>query len=156
MSSSWWTSSWISTTNVSFSLILQDAAGCSPGYTAVRAGSSLRNYGASPMRLHCPKCGDILTSSTDGSLECARGQMGLAPELERRLRECYVTEIRQPKDVTFTYNDRPHPIGGTWFCPGCGVQAQELSPGDLRCPSCSRSLVEFIYSLVERHPHLHN
>jgi len=105
------------------------------------------------MTLHCPKCGDVLTKSADGSLECVRGRMGLAQELEQRLRECYVTKARDPKDAAFTYGGRPHPIGGTWFCPGCGVAAQELTPGDLRCPVCSRSLVEFVHALIERHPH---
>jgi uncharacterized Zn finger protein (UPF0148 family) len=105
------------------------------------------------MTLHCPKCGEILTESSNGSLECARGRMELARELEQRLRDCYIKKVRDPKDVTFTHRGKPHPIGGSWFCPGCGVAAQELTPGDLRCPVCSRSLVEFAYSLIERHPH---
>lgn len=105
------------------------------------------------MTLHCPKCGDVLTESATGGLECVRGQMGLAQELKQRLRECYVTQTRRPRDTVLTYGGRPCGIGGDWFCPGCGVAAQEFTPGDLRCPVCSRSLVEFVYSLIERHPH---
>ena len=105
------------------------------------------------MTLHCPKCGDVLTESASGEFECVRGRMGLAQELEQRLRECYVLQTRAPRDVVFTYGGKPHRIGGDWFCPGCGVAAQELTPGDLRCPACSRSLVEFVHSLIERHPH---
>jgi uncharacterized Zn finger protein (UPF0148 family) len=100
------------------------------------------------MKLHCPKCGDVLTETADSHLECVRGQMPLAHELEQRLRECYVAQTREPRDFVHTYG-----IGGDWFCPGCGVAAQELTPGDLRCPTCSRSLVEFVHSLIERHPH---
>jgi uncharacterized Zn finger protein (UPF0148 family) len=105
------------------------------------------------MTLHCPKCGDVLTRSSDGELHCARGRMGLAKELEARLRECYATETRRPRDTVLTYGGQPRAIGGDWFCPGCGVRAQELTPGDLRCPDCSRSLGEFVQSLIERHPH---
>ena len=105
------------------------------------------------MTLHCPKCGDVLTESVEGELQCARGRMGLAQDLEHRLRECYVLQTRTPRDALFTYAGKPHAIGAAWFCPGCGVAAQELTPGDLRCPACSRSLVEFVHSLIERHPH---
>lgn len=106
------------------------------------------------MRLYCPYCADPLTQSQQGEWECVRGQMGLSKTLEQRLRECYVTKSHPPKEGVFTYGDRPFGIGGQWFCPGCSVQAQEQSPGDLRCPLCSQSLVEFIVDLVERHPHL--
>ena len=62
-------------------------------------------------------------------------------------------KTRTPREVVFTYGGKPHAIGGDWFCPGCGVPTQELTPGALRCPACSRSLVEFVHSLIERHPH---
>lgn len=80
--------------------------------------------------------------------------MILASALADTLRECYEAQMRQPKHAIFTYNGKPHPIGGTWFCPGCGVSIPENSPGDLTCPECSRSVVEFVYALIERHPHL--
>ena len=105
------------------------------------------------VNLHCPKCGDVLAESPDGNVKCLRGRMEFAQELAQRLRDCYVTKIRDPKDVKFTHRGKPHPIGGSWFCPGCGIPAKETTPGDVRCPSCSRSLVEFMYSLIERHPH---
>ena len=105
------------------------------------------------MILHRPKCGDLLSPSPDGYLECIRGRMPLAQELEERLRECYVLRTRQPRELIFTYAGQPHRIGWQWFCPGCRVEAQELTPGYLHCPACHRSLVEFIESLIERHPH---
>jgi uncharacterized Zn finger protein (UPF0148 family) len=103
--------------------------------------------------LFCPRCGDDLAISQDGELACARGGMSLMPALEHRLRECYELRSRQPRDIVFTYNGSPHGIGGTWFCPGCGVAALEATPGDLRCPDCLQSLVEFITELIELHPH---
>ncbi len=105
------------------------------------------------MTLYCPKCGAQLIRDESGYLECRRGEMQLAQELERRLLECYVTQVRHPREGPFTYAGKSHPIGGTWFCPGCGVAVTEQSPGDLRCPKCTLSLVEFVYSLIEKHPH---
>ncbi len=80
--------------------------------------------------------------------------MPLAHQLEQRLVECFVTEARRPREPSFVYNGGPPKIGGQWFCPGCGVMAEESTPGDLRCPKCSRSLAEFVHSLIEPHPHL--
>lgn len=101
------------------------------------------------MQLFCPKCGNRLSRNESGELECESGQMVLSQALEQRLLDCYVKQIHCPRDITF-----PFTIGGNWFCPGCGVSIPESSPGDLDCPICSRSLVEFIYVLVELHPHL--
>jgi len=105
-------------------------------------------------QIFCPKCGEELVANPDrGYLECIPGQMPLSAELEKRLRECYIECTRNPVDRIFTYNDKPHGIGGQWFCPGCAEEMTEMTPGDLRCPECNRSLFEFVYSLVERHPH---
>jgi hypothetical protein len=105
------------------------------------------------MKLFCPKCGDQLAQDENGHFECVRGQMPLSLRLERQLCDCYVSQVRRPRDMTFTYGGQPHTVGGDWYCPGCGVLIQELSPGDLRCPICSQSIVEFIHSLIELHPH---
>ena len=68
--------------------------------------------------IHCPRCGDILREIARASLECLRGQMPLSRELEKRLQECYVDRLREPRETVFYYRDRPHPIGGAWFLPG--------------------------------------
>ena len=70
-------------------------------------------------------------AAPSGHLECVQGQMPLADELARRLNDCYASQVRRPRDVVYQYNGCPHPIGGTWFCPGCGVRLREDSPGDL-------------------------
>jgi hypothetical protein len=106
------------------------------------------------MALFCPRCGNALCPTADGGLQCERGKMVLASALAGALRECYLDRVREPQPVVFTYNGVPHPVGDTWFCPGCGVRIPEDSPGDLRCPVCSRSMVEFLVALMEWHPHL--
>lgn len=102
--------------------------------------------------LHCPRCGVPLTFKGN-ELECGPGEMELSEQLSKRLTECYVAQSRLPVDGPFMHQGKPHPIGGSWFCPGCGVPMVERSTGDLRCPKCDRSLVEFIRPLIELHPH---
>ena len=98
--------------------------------------------------MHCPRCNAVLTEREGKPSRCDPGQMDLSQDLERRLRECYVDNLRAPRSEPLAYR-----VGGSWFCPGCGVRALESTPGDLRCPSCQKGLAEFIYSLVELHPH---
>jgi hypothetical protein len=74
--------------------------------------------------------------------------MPLARELSERLNDCYVKKIRSPMERSCGY-----PVGGKWYCPGCGVEIKEAKHGDLRCPLCCQSIFEFIHSLIERHPH---
>jgi hypothetical protein len=94
-----------------------------------------------------------MAESVEGGMQCARGPMGLARELEQRLRECCVLQTRTPRDTVFIYGGKPHAIDGDWFCPRCGVAAAQSTPCDLRRPACLRSLVEFVHSLTELHPH---
>lgn len=96
--------------------------------------------------MFCPKCGDELRN-VKGELTCARGGMGLSKSMERRLLECYVLKSRVPTEskVSFLW-------GGTWYCPGCGVKAEERE-GRVRCPQCSLNMNEFLHQLIEVHPH---
>src|SRR5689334_1036673 len=94
--------------------------------------------------LHCPRCGDVLERDANGELQCRRGSMGLAKSLERELFACFVDRTRTPRAEPFSFG-----IGGTWWCPGCGVPIEERTKGDLRCPQCDVSLREFVYRLVE-------
>ena len=98
--------------------------------------------------MFCPRCGVAFTESPGRPLKCEPGDMPLSADLERRLRECYVDSSRLPRSEPLRYK-----VGGTWFCPGCGVPTREASPGDVRCPVCGRALGEFLYPLVELHPH---
>jgi predicted RNA-binding Zn-ribbon protein involved in translation (DUF1610 family) len=98
--------------------------------------------------LFCPKCGKQLSENRAGYFECVRGDMPLAWELAERLNDCYVKKIRSPMERSCGY-----PVGGMWYCLGCGVEIKEEKHGDLRCPLCCRSISEFIHSLIERHPH---
>jgi hypothetical protein len=101
------------------------------------------------MSLYCPKCGDTLTESPDGCLECIRGNMPLSVNMTRRLRERYEYQVDNTDNAVSASRDEPCPFPFQCFCPGCGVQLLE----DLRCPTCLRSLKEFWFGLVELHPH---
>ena len=74
--------------------------------------------------------------------------MGLSQHLERRLTECFILRVDTPREFKFSFN-----VGGSWFCPGCGVPTVEEG-GFVRCPQCELSLNEFIHALVELHPHV--
>jgi hypothetical protein len=94
----------------------------------------------------CPKCGDVL--SEDPDIGCLRGGMPLSAALNEELVACFQAGTRKPSTRPL-----PFPIGGSWYCPGCGVSVLESQPGNLRCDRCHRCLNEFIRALVELHPH---
>lgn len=97
--------------------------------------------------MFCPKCNDELIR-VNKELTCLKGNMGLSQNLECELTECFILKNRKPKEVKLSFL-----VGGEWFCPGCGISMEEKD-GFIRCPKCSLSLNEFIYVLVEVHPHL--
>jgi hypothetical protein len=96
--------------------------------------------------MFCPKCGQEL-AEVAGVLTCHSGDMPLSPKMAQDLRECFVERSRAPREFAFRF-----PVGGIWFCPGCGVRAREAA-GRIGCPHCSRSLNEFVHGLIELHPH---
>jgi phage FluMu protein Com len=107
--------------------------------------------GSQTIRLFCPKCAEVLLESPAGVFECKPGRMQLSVNLSRGFRSCYVLRERLPRDEPFGQGIR---VGGSWYCPGCGVPTEEANPGDVRCPRCRLALNEFIYQLSELHPHL--
>lgn len=96
--------------------------------------------------MFCPKCGKELSETPTG-LMCRDGEMEITNELEKRLTECYILKLREPLKKQFSFL-----ISGDWFCPQCGVPIREQD-GRLVCSLCNLSINEFIYSLVEHHPH---
>lgn len=96
--------------------------------------------------MFCPKCGDKLVR-TGRELTCVKGKMGLSQNLEKRLTDCFILKIDKPKEFKFSFV-----VGGNWFCPDCGVKEIEKE-GFICCPHCGLSLNEFIFQLVEIHPH---
>jgi tRNA(Ile2) C34 agmatinyltransferase TiaS len=99
------------------------------------------------MALHCPYCGDELTVSTYGELECKRGGMYVSRLLEGRFRDIFERSLRPTREV-------PHDAkSGHWFCPGCGLQLKLAEDGLYRCPKCGQTIGEFVYALIEFHPH---
>ncbi len=97
--------------------------------------------------MFCPKCNDELVQ-LENELTCLKGKMGLSRNLEQGLTECFILKIRTPREKKFSFV-----VGGKWFCPGCGVSMFEKD-GHIRCPQCDLCLNEFIFALVEMHPHL--
>ena len=97
--------------------------------------------------MYCPRCGNLL-EIVNGELTCIRGNMGLSKNMEAKLTECYVTKNRIPIEAKSTIR-----WGGNWYCPGCGIKAIENTDGQVKCPTCSLCMNEFLYALIERHPH---
>ena len=97
--------------------------------------------------MFCPKCGREM-KQTERGLKCEFGDMPLSRDLERRLTECYVTKIRQPRELQFSFG-----VGGKWYCPEDGVLMPEVAKGVVRCPQCRRNFNEFVGALIELHPH---
>ena len=76
--------------------------------------------------------------------------MGLSPAMRRDLEACFVGGDCPP--------NRPWQfrIGGHWFCPADGNAMTEEAQGSIRCPSCARYVTNYIYDLIELHPHRRN
>ncbi len=98
--------------------------------------------------MFCPKCGDELLETADERLVCKSGGLELTRELGDRLRECFVSKSRKPREYKLDFQ-----VGGNWFCPECGISTEE-EDGCVRCPRCRSNLNEFMFSLIEYHPHL--
>ena len=95
-------------------------------------------------RLFCPKCGEPMTL-VDGTFECLAGKMPLSRALHTALCEVFVDRSRDARAIAVNW-------GGDWFCPRCGGRA-ETADRHVRCLACGQYLDEFLYPLVELHPH---
>jgi hypothetical protein len=95
--------------------------------------------------MFCPKCGQRM-QLVDGTFKCVAGDMPLSQRLHDSLSEVFVTRARTGRLRALNW-------GGSWFCPGCGVPATTGSE-HVRCEKCGEYLDEFLYGLVELHPHL--
>jgi len=73
--------------------------------------------------------------------------MQFSEHLAERLNDCFILKTDEPKHLQFSFQ-----VGGNWFCPKDGVKMIEEN-GYINCPTCNLSLNEFIFALVERHPH---
>jgi uncharacterized Zn finger protein (UPF0148 family) len=95
-------------------------------------------------RVFCPKCGKGMVVK-NGEVTCVHGEMGFSRKMHDGLSEVFIARTRR---------GRPHafPWGGRWFCPGCGGP-MKTGGEHVRCETCGEYLDEFIYQLVEVHPH---
>ena len=97
-----------------------------------------------PSTLFCPKCGKAMTVADD-TFVCVPGDMELSRHLRDLLTEVFVARSRSGREVPLNW-------GGSWFCPGCGVQAT-TDKEHVRCHKCGEYLDEFLYQFIEFHPH---
>jgi hypothetical protein len=93
----------------------------------------------------CPKCSEEM-EQINGVWACRRGEMPLSLHMSTAFTDVYVLKTRtSDRRATFKW-------GGVWYCPGCGVPAEERE-GSVKCNRCGRFLDEFLYQLIEHHPH---
>jgi hypothetical protein len=98
----------------------------------------------------CPKCGEEMTLVPTGLgdvFKCVAGDMELSKALHDALSEVFVARSRRGKTTPFKWS------GGRWFCPACG-KPMRRDTEHVQCETCGEYLDEFIYRLVEIHPHL--
>jgi hypothetical protein len=81
----------------------------------------------------------------DGTFMCVAGDMPLSRHLHDELSAVFVHRARSARPRSLDW-------GGVWFCPGCGVEAT-TDQQHVRCGQCGEYLDEFLYELVEIHPH---
>jgi tRNA(Ile2) C34 agmatinyltransferase TiaS len=102
--------------------------------------------------MYCPKCGDPMDAE-GATFKCARGEMILSMDMAKGLHESFVAPTVPPQKPTHLESPSFR-SGGDWFCPGCGVQMEDI-PGTngVKCSQCGGNLGPFIYMLIELHPH---
>ena len=96
--------------------------------------------------MHCPKCGEPMETGGP-EYRCLPGDMSLASGVERDLVQGFLDPGIQAPPKPWNLG-----MGGPWYCPRDGAAMSE-SDGILACPVCQRSLNEYLYRLVELHPH---
>jgi len=96
--------------------------------------------------MFCPKCGDKM-GQVNGLWTCRRGEMPLSPRMSEIFTDIYVLKNRPSEHRPITFKR-----GGLWYCPGCGVPAEERD-GSVTCNQCGQFLDEFLWHLIELHPH---
>jgi len=100
--------------------------------------------------MFCPKCGEPMTltpSHASATFRCVGGDMQLSRKLHDALCEVFVARTRRANGQTGLASSGP------WYCPGCGVP-MSTAGASVQYPACAEHLEEFIYALIERHPHL--
>jgi hypothetical protein len=81
----------------------------------------------------------------DGLHRCVPGDMPLSRNLDEGLREVFLRRSRPPARRSVISS-------GAWFCPGDGSKMTKTVDGMI-CPRCRISIDEFLYELIELHPH---
>lgn len=93
------------------------------------------------MGWYCPKCGSTV-ALVNGVWRCGGG-LDFSIDLGKRLTAAYEAG-HQPGKIPDC-----SPGVNVLFCPAC---VSQLDP-DGRCWTCGRSFKEFVYAMIEYHPH---
>lgn len=83
-----------------------------------------------------------MLETVDG-MTCQRSGMVMSRRLRDGLSEVFITRVRAGRRSRDDVR-----LGGNFHCPGCGTAMH-----DAECPSCGGVLDEFIWQIVELHPH---
>jgi hypothetical protein len=97
--------------------------------------------------MYCPKCGREMIKKDD-HYYCDAGDMYLSKSVSQGLFDTFISRIMPPKDSQWRYG-----IGGEWYCPADAARMIEDN-GYITCPACHLFINEFVYQLIERHPHV--
>ena len=103
--------------------------------------------------MYCPKCGDLL-EETNGTFRCNRGEMEMSQHLAAHLYAYFISRSEQPRGAPpISEPVRKRSADGGWFCPCCGIAMDEETHWGLGCSRCGLGLYQFLFELVEHHPH---
>jgi len=83
-----------------------------------------------------------------GELCCERTGMALSQHMRQGLSEVFIDRTRAGRRGP----DTAYTLGGPFFCPGCG-EGMKVEGCHATCRRCGGVLDEFVYPLIEVHPH---
>ena len=89
------------------------------------------------MPMFCPFCGARVDTLPSGEARCRSAAALFSVHITRQLSDAFVTCVRSPSAEPL-----PYKVGGSWFCPGCGVPMRGLTPAAAAianpvCAQCS-------------------
>lgn len=92
--------------------------------------------------MYCPKCGEPLEKRS-GAWRCTSGglefSVNFGDMLEARFAGGYRPGRRSPGRMQIDL----------WYCPSCGCPTED----NMSCPLCNQTLRDFLFTLVDLHPH---
>jgi len=97
--------------------------------------------------MFCPKCGRVMTETSDGLFYCEPGEMYLTKYLSDTFRRQFIERSEPTPEAALGVR-----IGGPYYCPACGRQMVERE-GAIRCDVCRLNMTRYIHPLITHCPH---